>query len=254
MNSKLKPYGLLLLGALIAALFGACASAHAATAREISSAKHTGKASMIVISVRDQKLTVISDGEKRVSYGISTSKFGLGDKNHSWETPLGKMEIASKIGSGAPIGSVFHNRVRTGEIVKINAPGRDPIVTRILALRGLEASNAKAFDRGIYIHGTAAERSIGAPSSYGCIRMRSKDIVQLYEMVSVGTKVYILNSKQNQAIASSSPLLNSKSSNFVAAVSNKRLTSRAPKTAHSTPTTHPRVIHHRRVQRRADVS
>ena len=44
-------------------------------------------------------------------------------------------------------------RVRTGEIVPSNSPGRDPIVTRILWLRGREAQNANAFGRYIYCVG-----------------------------------------------------------------------------------------------------
>ena len=37
-----------------------------------------------------------------------------------------------------PPGAVFHKRRFTGEILPPNAPGRDPIVTRIIWLRGLE--------------------------------------------------------------------------------------------------------------------
>jgi hypothetical protein len=51
-------------------------------------------------------------------------------------------------------------------------------VTRILWLRGLEAQNVNAFSRDIYIHGTPEERLIGTPASYGCIRMRSSDIIR----------------------------------------------------------------------------
>ena len=75
-------------------------------------------------------------------------------------TPLGKMEIAKKIGGGAPLGMKFKNRRPTGEIVPIDAPGRDPIVTRILWLKGLEAQNRRAYSRTIYIHGTAEEKPL----------------------------------------------------------------------------------------------
>ena len=155
----------------------------------------------IIISVRDQKLTVVKDDHTRVSFPISTSKFGLGDRNRSYETPTGELAVAAKIGGGAPSGAVFHGRVTTGEVVKVDAPGRDAIVSRILALKGLEASNSKAFSRGIYIHGTPEERNIGRPTSYGCIRMRSKDVIALYEMVKVGARVQIIDTTQNQAIA-----------------------------------------------------
>ena len=155
----------------------------------------------IIISVRDQKLTVVKEDHTRTSFPISTSKFGLGDRNRSYETPTGELEVAAKIGGGAPAGAVFHGRVTTGEIVKVDAPGRDAIVSRILALKGLEAGNAKAFSRGIYIHGTPEERNIGRPTSYGCIRMRSRDVIALYDMVRVGARVQIIDTTQNSAIA-----------------------------------------------------
>jgi lipoprotein-anchoring transpeptidase ErfK/SrfK len=103
------------------------------------------------------------------------------------------MQIAQKIGDNAPPGAVFKDRRRTGEIVAPDSPGRDPIVTRILWLRGLEAQNANAFSRDIYIHGTPEERCIGTPASYGCIRMRSSDIIQLYDIVGTGAAVIIVN-------------------------------------------------------------
>ena len=155
----------------------------------------------IIISVRDQKLTVVKEDHTRVSFPISTSKYGLGDRSRSYETPTGEMAVAAKIGGGAPAGAVFHGRVTTGEIVKVDAPGRDAIVSRILALKGLEPTNAKAFSRGIYIHGTPEERNIGRPTSYGCIRMRSKDVIALYDMVKVGARVQIIDTTQNNAIA-----------------------------------------------------
>ena len=155
----------------------------------------------VIISVRDQKLTVVKEDHTRVSFPISTSKFGLGDRRGTYETPTGELAVAAKIGGGAPAGTVFHGRVSTGEIVKVDAPGRDAIVTRILALRGLEAGNSGAFSRGIYIHGTPEERNIGRPTSYGCIRMRSRDVIELYNMIKVGARVQIIDTTQNEAIA-----------------------------------------------------
>src|SRR5438132_10260055 len=127
-------------------------------------------------------------------YPVSTSKVGLGDWPGSSCTPLGKLEIAEKIGDNAPPGAVFKDRRRTGEIVAPDSPGRDPIVTRIIWLRGREAQNANAFARDIYIHGTPEERNIGRPASYGCIRMRSVDIINLYSQVGAGAQVSIVQS------------------------------------------------------------
>src|SRR5207249_3352363 len=154
----------------------------------------------IVISTREQKLAVLDRGNLMAIYPVSTSKFGLGDWRGSRYTPLGQLQIAEKIGGDAPPGAVFKDRRRTGEIVPPDSPGRDPIVTRILWLRGLVAQNSNAFTRDIYIHGTPEERLIGTPASYGCIRMRSSDIISLYGIVGVGAVVSIVNTSLASAI------------------------------------------------------
>jgi lipoprotein-anchoring transpeptidase ErfK/SrfK len=155
----------------------------------------------IVVSVPDQTLALIDDGVVVARFPVSTSKFGLGDGSGSYATPLGTLAIASKIGGNAPLGTVFKSRKPTGEILRPNAPGRDPIVTRILWLRGLEKRNARAFTRNIYIHGTPEERLIGRPASYGCIRMRSRDVAQLFAAVGVGTKIEVANARLGRAVA-----------------------------------------------------
>jgi lipoprotein-anchoring transpeptidase ErfK/SrfK len=148
--------------------------------------------SSVVVSVAEQRLYVFdADGRKVAAYRVSTSKYGLGDDRWSYATPTGQFEVATKIGRGAAPGTVFRHCRPTGEICPANAAGRDPIVTRILALRGLEKHNAQALSRGIFIHGTADERHIGRPASYGCIRMKSRDVLELFEQVHSGTRVEI---------------------------------------------------------------
>ena len=148
--------------------------------------------SQLIISVRDQKLMLVQNGAKVATYPVSTSMFGLGDYWGRMTTPIGYLAVEKKIGDNAPSGAVFHNRRLTGEILQPNAPGRDPVITRIIWLRGLEAQNAHAFQRGIYIHGTPQEKTIGLPASYGCIRMKSSDVVELYNRVPVGAVVQII--------------------------------------------------------------
>lgn len=143
------------------------------------------------VSVADQKMAVYRHGREIARYDVSTSKFGLGDRPGSNATPLGEMEVAKKIGGNAPLGMKFKDRKPTGEIVAINAPGRDPIVTRILWLKGLEPQNRNTFSRTIYIHGTPEESRIGTPASYGCIRMRSSDVIALYDTVGEGARINI---------------------------------------------------------------
>lgn len=146
----------------------------------------------VIISVRDQKLVLLRAGSKVATYPISTSMFGLGDAWGRMTTPLGYLAVEKKIGDNVPVGAVFHKRRLTGEVLQPNAPGRDPITTRIIWLRGLEAQNAHAFQRCIYIHGTPEENKIGRPASYGCIRMKSKDVAELYDQLPVGAVVQII--------------------------------------------------------------
>lgn len=143
------------------------------------------------ISIPDQKMIVTKQGVEVAHYDVSTSKFGVGTRPGSFATPLGKMEIAKKVGGTAPPGMKFHCQRATGEIVKPNSPGRDPIVSRILCLRGLEQKNRNTMKRSIYIHGTAEEWRIGTPASYGCIRMRSKDVIDLFARLGVGAQVEV---------------------------------------------------------------
>lgn len=146
---------------------------------------------VLLISTADQRMLLLRDNIKIAEYPISTSKFGVGDAPHSNATPTGMLKVRKKIGSNAPTGAVFKSRRLTGEVLPVDAPGRDPIVTRILWLEGLEPQNRNAFNRYIYIHGTPEERNIGIPSSYGCIRMRSSDVIVIYNTVGIGARVLI---------------------------------------------------------------
>lgn len=147
----------------------------------------------VVVSVPEQKMALLEDGAPIATFPVSTSKFALGDAPGSRGTPLGELEIAKKIGGAAPLGAVFKDRRRTGEVILPDAPGRDPIVTRILWLRGLDPQNRNAYARYIYIHGTPEERNIGRPASYGCVRMKSRDVMRLFDLVGVGARVTISN-------------------------------------------------------------
>jgi hypothetical protein len=146
----------------------------------------------ILVSVADQRLELFHKEKLLGSYPISTSKFGLGDQPGSRATPLGRMEVAKKIGAGAPLGAVFRDRHQTGEVLRPDAPGRDPIVTRIIWLKGLEPQNRHAFVRCIYIHGTTEERNVGRPASFGCVRMRSADVLRVFNTIGVGATVDII--------------------------------------------------------------
>jgi hypothetical protein len=146
----------------------------------------------ILVSVADQSLALFQKERLLGRYPISTSRFGLGDRPGSRATPLGKLEVAKMIGAGAPLGAVFKSRMRTGEVLRPDAPGRDPIVTRIIWLKGLEAQNRHAFGRCIYIHGTPEERNVGHPASFGCVRMKSADVLTVFNAIGIGATVDII--------------------------------------------------------------
>jgi hypothetical protein len=147
----------------------------------------------LVVSVPEQKLAVVVNGKIYRAYKISTSRYGEGDALGSWCTPTGHLVVANKIGGTVPFGGVFEGRRFTGEILSVNAPGRDPIVSRIIWLRGQEFANKNAYHRCIYIHGTPQEDLLGKKSSYGCIRMASGDIIEVFKWITLGTEVSIVD-------------------------------------------------------------
>jgi hypothetical protein len=145
----------------------------------------------IIVSVPDQQLALLDYGKLIARYPISTSKFGTGDRAGSYRTPLGVLFVSAKFGDKLPAGAVIKSRMPTGEIVDPNASGRDAILSRVIWLRGMEDQNRRARDRCIYIHGTPEERRIGNPASFGCIRMRAKDVIAVYNFSHIGMHVTI---------------------------------------------------------------
>jgi lipoprotein-anchoring transpeptidase ErfK/SrfK len=170
-------------------------------------ARALSPATEIIVSVPEQQLAVIDRGKLISKYRISTSKFGLGDGNATYRTPLGMLFVSAKFGDRLLVGAVIKNRVPTGEIVNPNAPGRDAIVSRVIWLRGMEQQNRGARDRCIYIHGTPEERLLGRPASFGCIRMRSRDVIALYDFAHIGMHVTITQNRIDDYLAKEEPSL-----------------------------------------------
>ncbi len=144
----------------------------------------------IRISVRDQRLDLISGEGILASYPVSTSRFGLGSEEGSMKTPLGRFQVGEKIGADHPEGTVFRSR-RPLPPNEATSPTDDLVLSRILWLEGLEEHNANTRDRFIYIHGTNHEEAIGEPASHGCVRMKNADLIALFDRVPLGAEVVI---------------------------------------------------------------
>lgn len=143
------------------------------------------------VSIDDQVLRVLRNEDIVATFPVSTAAKGVGFTNGSYRTPVGRFEIADKIGEGEEIGTIFKARVPCG-IWKTGDPGEDDLIlTRILRLRGLDEENANTYDRYIYIHGTNQEDLIGTPDSHGCIRLRNEDMIKLFDLVESGTELHI---------------------------------------------------------------
>ena len=157
----------------------------------------------IKISISKQQLILFDEEDSIKQYSISTAKNGLGERKNSECTPRGEHIIAEKIGQGAKENSVFVGRIETNELYNSKLcdfhPRRDWILTRILWLSGTEEGKNKggdvdSHDRYIYIHGSPEDIEMGYPGSRGCIRMRNSDVIELFNLVNVGTRVTISES------------------------------------------------------------
>ena len=155
----------------------------------------------IAINIGRQELVLSDDdGAEIRRYAVSTAKNGAGERNGSYCTPRGRHIIRAKIGAGHPPNTVFVERRPTGEIYSRELarefPGRDWILTRILWLSGCEQGynrlgSVDTMRRAIYIHGSPDSAEMGKPGSHGCIRMRNRDVVELFDLVPAGTPVVI---------------------------------------------------------------
>jgi len=154
----------------------------------------------IEIDVPSQTLTLLDDGREVRRYPVSTAKNGVGEKNGSYCTPRGEHVVRAKIGAGQAENTVFVRRRPTGELwtpeLYARYPGRDWILTRILWLSGCEPGKNRLGEvdtmrRYIYIHGSPDVVEMGKPGSIGCIRMRNRDIVELFDLVPPYTPVTV---------------------------------------------------------------
>lgn len=154
----------------------------------------------IEIDISKQRLFLLDNMEIVRSYPISSSKYGEGSTQNSFKTPLGNHVIKEMIGNNAIKNTIFTSRINTkrqAEIIHDEAKSdNDYVTTRIMWLDGQEEGKNKgkgvdSYQRYIYIHGTHEEGLIGQKASHGCIRMFNSDVIELFNDVKKGTKVYI---------------------------------------------------------------
>jgi lipoprotein-anchoring transpeptidase ErfK/SrfK len=154
----------------------------------------------IEVDISEQRLYLIENSLIKASYPISTSKYGEGSIENSFKTPLGEHSIKEMIGEEAKINTIFTSRINTKRsatiIDQFEDTDNDYVTSRIMWLDGEEegfnkGGNVDSYRRYIYIHGTHEEGLIGTKASHGCIRMFNYDVIELFNLVNIGTKVLI---------------------------------------------------------------
>lgn len=123
----------------------------------------------LVIRLRDRKVYVYERDQVKTSFPIAIGRSG-------WETPTGEYEILQMI-KDPSWQNPFNGTV-------IPAGPDNPLGTRWIGF-WTDGQNYIGF------HGTPNENSVGTAASHGCIRMYNRDVVQLFEMVEVGTVVRV---------------------------------------------------------------
>ena len=158
------------------------------------------RSGVLLIKIDVQTLYLINDGRIESSWPISTSKFGIGNQSGSYKTPSGVHRVAEKIGANCKLREIIRARIPTGVIApltNVTPASGDMITTRILWLQGLQpginsGGSVDSHLRYIYIHGTPEEGLLGSPSSIGCVRMGNEDVVEVFDLVEVGTLINIV--------------------------------------------------------------
>ena len=159
--------------------------------------RYVGNALGIWVCVETQQILLIQNDLILKIYPCSTAAAGTGNINGSNQTPTGWHEIGAKIGANLPAGAVLKERCWTGEVWQDGqASEEDLILSRVLWLRGLEQDHnlggpVDTWNRYIYIHGTNHVDRLGQPASHGCVRLANKHVIDLFEKVEVGCRVFI---------------------------------------------------------------
>lgn len=155
----------------------------------------------LLVDVQRQRLWLVQSDRPVRAWPVSTAAAGVAAGDGSGGTPPGVHRIGRMIGHDAPGGTIFVDREPTGEIwpqqmASDERRNTDLILTRILTLDGCEEGVNRgpghdSAERYIYIHGTNHEDLIGTPCSYGCVRLTSTHVQELFALVAEGDPVVI---------------------------------------------------------------
>jgi lipoprotein-anchoring transpeptidase ErfK/SrfK len=145
---------------------------------QISSSRNSSKPSAgsraprrVLVSIADRRLAVIEDNTVLAYFPVAVGA----DVSPS---PTGEFEIVNRVANPA----YYHDGV------VMAASEKSPVGTRWIGL------NLKGYG----IHGTNAPGSIGRAASHGCIRLRNRDVEQLYTMLRVGDVVEIRGERDEE--------------------------------------------------------
>jgi lipoprotein-anchoring transpeptidase ErfK/SrfK len=145
----------------------------AAVAAELASLAGYPKGS-IVVRTQERRLYYVAGSGIVLHYPVA-----VGRPQRQWQ---GETRIARKLRNPTFVPPAFV-RKREPSLARSIPPGRNnPLGAAVLVLGD-----------GTYgIHGTNRPELIGTAVSYGCIRMRNSDILDLFRRVKVGTPVFVV--------------------------------------------------------------
>jgi hypothetical protein len=179
------------------AAFAALQQSYAALIHREGLSANTVVRKLIHVSIAGQTLSYYNRGTLAAQYPVSTAANGPGCRNGSGCTPIGWHAVKSRIGDRQPVATIFRGREVSGIAQTLCDDSSDDLITsRILWLAGLETgvnlgADVDSYTRYIYIHGTAQEHLIGQPVSHGCVRLRNRDVIELFDHVPEHTPVYL---------------------------------------------------------------
>lgn len=135
----------------------------------------------IVVDPRRRFLFYVLDDHRAVRYGV-----GVGRAGFAWSGSA-IVGMKRRWPRWVPPRSMVERDANARRWVNGQPGGPDnPLGARALYLF------ANGADTLYRIHGTNDPRSIGKAVSSGCIRLLNEDIAELYELVTIGTKVRVL--------------------------------------------------------------